>query len=44
MRNVLIEAVKILYSDYLKYRESNPQRENASYKLKIKNRSEKEKN
>ena len=27
-RNVLIEAAKLLYADYLKYAEANPQAEN----------------
>ena len=33
-RNVLIEAAKLLYSDYLKYLEANPQEPNKPGKKK----------
>ena len=33
-RNVLIEAAKILYADYLKYIENNPQGENVPGQIK----------
>ena len=33
-RNVLIESAKILYADYLKYVEANPQSENKPGKQK----------